>query len=46
MVTLKDISAACGVSIAAVSRALNGHGDISAGTSKRIIDAAEKMLKE
>lgn len=43
MVTQKDISVACGVSVAAVSRALNGHGDISAGTSKRIIDAAEKM---
>lgn len=43
MVTQKDISVACGVSVAAVSRALNGHGDISVGTRKRIIDAAEKM---
>ena len=43
MVTQKDISVACGVSVAAVSRALNDHADISAGTKQRIKDMAEKM---
>ncbi len=43
MVTQKDISVVCGVSVAAVSRALNGHGDISASTRRRIVEVAEKM---
>lgn len=43
MVTQKDISAACGVSVAAVSRALSDHHDISEATKQRIRDVAEKM---
>ena len=36
MVSLKDISAACGVSIATVSKALNNHNDISVETKEYI----------
>lgn len=36
MVSLKDISAACGVSIATVSKALNNHNDVSEETKERI----------
>lgn len=43
MVSIKDISAACGVSTATVSKALNGASDISEVTRKRILEAAEQM---
>ena len=43
MVTQKDISAACGVSISAVSKALADYPDISEDTKRRIRDTAEKM---
>lgn len=43
MVSMKDISAACGVSIATVSKALNDHKDISEGTKAYIKQVAEKM---
>ncbi|MCR5516152.1 MAG: LacI family DNA-binding transcriptional regulator, partial [Lachnospira sp.] len=43
MVTQKDISAACGVSISAVSKALGDYPDISEDTKRRIRDAAERM---
>ena len=43
MVTLKDISAACGVSIAAVSRALNDYPDISEERKQRIREMAKRM---
>lgn len=32
MVSMKDISIACGVSVATVSKALNGHNDIGEET--------------
>ena len=43
MVTQKDIAAACGVSTAAVSRALADHSDISEETKEKIRRMAEKM---
>ena len=36
MVSMKDISIACGVSVATVSKALNDHGDIGRETKERI----------
>ena len=43
MVSLKDISVRCGVSVATVSKALNGHKDVSSATRERIIKAAGEM---
>lgn len=43
MVSMKDISEACGVSIATVSKALNGHKDISKETKERIRQTAKQM---
>lgn len=43
MVSMKDISVKCGVSVATVSKALNDHGDIGAETKKRIKQAAKEM---
>lgn len=43
MVSLKDISAKCGVSVATVSKALNGHKDVSSATRERLIKAAKEM---
>lgn len=43
MVSLKDISVRCGVSVATVSKALNGHKDVSAATKERLIKAAKEM---
>ena len=43
MVSLKDIAAACGVSTATVSKALNGQKDISEKTKKLICDKASEM---
>lgn len=43
MVSMKDISAACGVSVATVSKALNDHGDIGAETKNRIRRVAKQM---
>lgn len=43
MVSMKDIAAKCGVSVATVSKALNGHSDISDETKKLISDAAREM---
>jgi len=43
MVSLKDISVKCGVSIATVSKALNNHSDISEATKDRILKVAREM---
>lgn len=43
MVSIKDIAAECGVSIATVSKALNNHRDVSEATKTYIRDTAKKM---
>lgn len=43
MVSMKDISVACGVSVASVSKALNDHADIGTETKNRIRQAAKQM---
>ncbi len=43
IVSLKDISKACGVSIATVSKALNDHSDISRETKEKIKAVADEL---
>lgn len=43
MASMKDISIACGVSIATVSKALNDQGDIGAETKRRIRQVAKEL---
>ncbi len=43
MVSMKDISVACGVSVATVSKALNNHDDISEETKRHIKQVAKEM---
>ena len=43
MVSLKDISQKCGVSIATVSKAINGHNDVSQKTKDMITKVAKEM---
>ena len=43
MVSLKDIAAACGVSVATVSKSLSGHKDISEVTKQQIREKAREM---
>lgn len=43
MVSMKDIAQQCGVSVATVSKALNGHKDIGAETRERICQVADAM---
>ena len=43
MVSMKDISAACGVSVATVSKALNDHNDVGEDTKLRIRQKAKEM---
>ncbi len=43
MVSMKDISAVCGVSIATVSKALNNHKDIGEETKEHIKKVAKEM---
>ena len=43
MVSMKDIALRCGVSVATVSKAINGQQDIGDTTRKRILSEAKKM---
>ena len=43
MVSMKDIAQRCGVSVATVSKALNGHRDIGEETRSRICAMADEM---
>ena len=43
MVSMKDIAQACGVSVATVSKALNGQQDIGRETRERIRQVADEM---
>ena len=43
MVSLKDISKKCGVSVATVSKAINGHNDVSVKTKDMINRVAKEM---
>lgn len=43
MVSMKDIAKACGVSVATVSKVLNGYSDIGSETRKRVQQTAEEM---
>lgn len=43
MVSMKDIAKKCGVSVATVSKALNGQKDIGEETRRRICDTAREM---
>ncbi len=43
MVSMKDISVACGVSVATVSKALNDHSDIGIETKEHIKQVAKEM---
>ena len=43
MVSMKDISAVCGVSVATVSKALNNHDDIGEETKRHIKKVAKEM---
>jgi len=43
MVSMKDIAAKCGVSVATVSKALNNHSDIGEDTKKAICQMAQSM---
>ncbi len=43
MVSMKDISIRCGVSVATVSKALNDHSDISDSTKRLVRNVAQEM---
>lgn len=43
MISMKDIAAACGVSVATVSKALNDHSDIGEETKQHIKETARSM---
>ena len=43
MVSMKDISVKCGVSVATVSKALNGHKDIGEATRQRVLEAVKEL---
>ena len=43
MVSLKDIASHCEVSVATVSKVLNGHSDIGEATRQRVLDAAAEL---
>ncbi len=43
MVSLKDLALACGVSVATVSKAINGQLDISEATRERVLSTAKEL---
>ncbi|MDD6193514.1 MAG: LacI family DNA-binding transcriptional regulator, partial [Lachnospiraceae bacterium] len=43
MISLKDIASECGVSVATVSKALNGQSDIGEETKRRVIETANRL---
>jgi DNA-binding LacI/PurR family transcriptional regulator len=43
MISIKEVANHCGVSVATVSKALNGYSDISEDTKEKIIKAAEEL---
>ena len=43
MVSLKDLAQACGVSVATVSKAINGQLDISEATRERVLSTAKEL---
>ena len=43
MVSMKEIAKKCNVSVASVSKALNGYSDISEETRKMILKTASEM---
>lgn len=43
MVSMKDVASKCGVSVATVSKALNGHRDVGETTRKQICETAAQM---
>ncbi len=43
MASIKDVAKECGVSVATVSKALNGHSDISQATKEKVRAAAERL---
>lgn len=42
MVTIKEIAAECGVSVATVSNVLNGRSNVGVETRKRVLDAVRR----
>ena len=45
MVSIKDVSVACGVSVATVSKALNNHHDIGEETKERVRETEPLPVK-
>lgn len=43
MVSLKDVAKACNLSVTQVSRALNGHSDVSQKSKELVLETAKKM---
>lgn len=43
MISIREVASYCGVSVATVSKALNGYSDISEETKEKVLKAAEKM---
>jgi LacI family transcriptional regulator len=41
--TIREVAARCGVSVATVSRVLNGYSDVSSETRQRVLAAARKL---
>lgn len=42
-VTIRDVAAAAGVSVATVSNVVNGHAHVREGTSRKVLDAIERL---